>query len=613
MTFSVAPTGTVTFLDGATTLGTGTLNVSRVATFTTSSLAGGPAHSITARYNGDVSFAAAASNLISQKVMIPTTTSVVSSLNPALPGQSVTFTATVAGTGGPPTGTVTFFDGGTSLGTSTLNGSGMATVTTSLLAAGSHAITASYGGDANFNSSSAPQITQVVLRPTTTALVSSPNPSTVAQSVTFTATVSSSAGTPTGSVTFFEGGTSLGTGTLSGGVATFSLSSLALGSHSITASYGGDANFSGSTSPTFTHAVVPGKPSTTALISSLNPSVAGQPVTFTAMVSGAGGPPTGTATFLDGATSLGTLPLIAGVATFTTSSLAAGTHAITARFDGDTNFAISTSALVSQMINAKPTTTTLVLSVNPSAAGQSVTFTATVGGAGGPPTGAVTFFDSSTTLGTGTLSAGVASFTTSSLAAGSHPITARYGGDATFAVSTSSPVIQSVAGFAPANTATVVAGQSVSIGLTVFGSSGTFTLSCVGAPLKSSCAFNPNPVIPVLGGTQVQLMFSTASSRLPARPSDRNPWPWQTLEISTVLAALIAMGIIKLAIAPRRQAFGVCLAVIFFAVVLTGCGSGSSSDITPPYTGTPKGPATFTVTGTSGTTTLSTQVTVTVQ
>jgi hypothetical protein len=91
---------------------------------------------------------------------------------------------------------------------------------------------------------------------TTTALISSANPSVVGQSVTFTATVSStSSGSISGTVTFKDGGATLGTGPVSGGVATFSTSSLAQGAHSITAEYGGNANFNGSTSNTVSQQV----------------------------------------------------------------------------------------------------------------------------------------------------------------------------------------------------------------------------------------------------------------------------------------------------------------------------------------------------------------------
>ena len=100
----------------------------------------------------------------------PTTTTVVSSLNPAAYGASVTFTATVAftGTNSPPTGTVTFFNGTLNLGFGTLNGSQVATFTTSTLAPGSDSITAVYSGDTNYAASTSSILTQTITAPTFT-------------------------------------------------------------------------------------------------------------------------------------------------------------------------------------------------------------------------------------------------------------------------------------------------------------------------------------------------------------------------------------------------------------------------------------------------------------
>jgi len=105
----------------------------------------------------------------------------------------------------------------------------------------------------------------------------------------------------------------------------------------------------------------------------------------------------------------------------------------------------STTAGVVITVIANLTVTSLSSSINPSALGQTVTFTATVSGSGGTPTGAVTFKDGSTTLGTGMLSGGTATFPTSSLAVGNHSITAVYGGDSNFATSTSTTLTQVVA------------------------------------------------------------------------------------------------------------------------------------------------------------------------
>ncbi len=270
---------------------------------------------------------------------------------------------------------------------------------------------------------------------TTTSVTSDVNPSSVGETVTFTATVSPAAAT--GSVEFFDGVTSLGTGTLAGGVATFATAALTVGSHDITATYGGDASFAGSTG-SLTQVVGLGTTSTI-VTSSLNPSAFGTSVTFTATVSvlSGVGTPSGSVEFFDGATSLGTGTLAGGVATFATAALTVGSHDITATYGGDASFAGSTGSLT-QVVGLGTTSTIVTSSLNPSAFGTSVTFTATVSvlSGVGTPSGSVEFFDGATSLGTGTLAGGVATFATAALAAGSHDITATYGGDASFAGST---------------------------------------------------------------------------------------------------------------------------------------------------------------------------------
>ncbi len=194
-----------------------------------------------------------------------TATKVSSSVSPSVYGQAVTFTATVAASSpgtGSPTGAVTFEDGSATLGTgslSTTNGVTTASFSTAgLSVSSSHSIKAVYSGDPNFTTSTSSPLAQAVNQAaTTTALAFSPANPTYGQSVTFTATVAASspgAGSPTGTVTFKDGSTTLGTGILStaGGVTTasFSTSSLAAGTHAITASYGGDPNFTGSAGST---------------------------------------------------------------------------------------------------------------------------------------------------------------------------------------------------------------------------------------------------------------------------------------------------------------------------------------------------------------------------
>jgi hypothetical protein len=395
-----------------------------------------------------------------------TSLALASSANPSAYGQSVTLTATV--TPSMAAGTVTFTDGSTNLGTATLSGA-TAALTTSKLSAGPHNIQAVYTDSSGFFASSSASLTQTVSQAaTTTTLSSSANPSISGQTVTFTATVTTAAGAPTGTVTFLDGTATIGTGTVASGKATLTISTLASGSHSITAAYSGDSNFTASASTVLAQTV--NKVSVTAtVVSSKNPSVFGQAVTFTATLTAAG-TPTGSITFNDGSVPLGTSALAGASAQLTLSSLAAGTHSITAVYNGDANFSGATSALLTQTVNKASSTTSVVSSANPSVSTQAVTFTATVAAsASGTPTGSVTFQDGTATLATVTLAGGTATLTTSTLAAGNHRIKAVYAGDGNFAGSTSAVLTQTVS--KAASTAVIASSPNPS----VFGQSVTLT------------------------------------------------------------------------------------------------------------------------------------------
>jgi hypothetical protein len=346
------PTGAVTFKDGAATLGTGTLSSGK-ATFKTSTLSVAT-HSITAVYAGSTSFAGSTSSVLSETVKQATSaTALASSLNPSTFGAAVTFAATVTSTGGTPTGTVTFKDGAATLGTGTLS-SGKATFKTSTLSVATHSISAVYAGSTDFTTSTSSALTQTVKQATSsTALTSSLNPSTFATAVTFTAAFTSTGGTPTGTVTFKDGSTTLGTGTLSSGKAAFSTSVLAVGSHSITAVYGGSANYNTGTSAVLTETVNKATRSTK-LTSSLNPSTLGKSVTFTIIVvtvAPGSGTPTGTVTLKNGATTVGTATLASGKATISTSALTHGAHSMTAVYSGSVDDLGSTSTILTQTVN----------------------------------------------------------------------------------------------------------------------------------------------------------------------------------------------------------------------------------------------------------------------
>jgi hypothetical protein len=183
---------------------------------------------------------------------LATSTTLASSLNPSAYGQNVTWTSTVSTAGTlAPSGEVSYTwqsaTGTNTIGTTRLNQGDVATLNRRFLDAGTYPITATYLGDTSYFSSASPAITQTVLPATTVATISSsPNPSTLGQSVKFTARFTSPTIIPTGSVTFEAGTTVLGTAQLSSGNATLTTSTLPLGSTVVKVTYDGNSNINGS-------------------------------------------------------------------------------------------------------------------------------------------------------------------------------------------------------------------------------------------------------------------------------------------------------------------------------------------------------------------------------
>ena len=437
------PPGSVTFMDGATPIGTTPLDGAGVASLSVSNLTVG-AHSIQATYAATTNFQGSASNTVAQVVdKIATSTNLVVSPNPAVTNQTLTLTATVSSIApgsGTPAGSVTFTDGVVSLSTVALDGAGIATLSLPGYALGAHMFQAQYAGSATYAASTSASVPHTTNKgDSITALFSSSNPAAISQSVTFTATVTAAppaAGVPTGSVSFADGATPLATVPLAAGTAAFSTSALAIGSHSITVSYSGDAGFNASASAPLSQAI--SSAIVIAPVSLPNP-VRGTAYSQTITASGI---PAGPYTFT---VSAGTLP--PGL-TLATSGLLSGTPTTPGAFSFTVEAANGpgpASQAYSVTVAPSATTTALAVAPNPSTLDQSVTLTATVSGPLGPPTGSVTFKDGGASLGAVSLDAGGnASLTTAGLALGAHTLQASYSGDANFSASDSNIVNQTV-------------------------------------------------------------------------------------------------------------------------------------------------------------------------
>jgi hypothetical protein len=369
-----SPTGTVTFQDNGTAIGTCSAQAvsSSAASCTIASLSHGT-HPITAVYNGDASFTGSTSNTVSEVVNAASTvTSVTSSVSQSVSGQSVTFTATITvgppGSGSP-TGAVAFKDGATVISgcSSQAVSSSSASCTVSTLSTGAHSITAVYSGDASFSTSTSGSVSHPVSAATTATVLSADvNPSVTGQSVTFTADLTVTppgSGSPTGAVSFKDGGTVISTCSsqaVSNSAASCTISTLSDGTHTITAVYSGDVNFTGS-SNNLVELVTKASPTVTIIAS--QPGGTGANVQFGISVAGSAISPTGTVNVArqsTPATTIATCVLAGtgGSATCTTSaSVGPGTTAFVANYvgDGSYNSASGTSnSLTVQSVRAQP-------------------------------------------------------------------------------------------------------------------------------------------------------------------------------------------------------------------------------------------------------------------
>ncbi len=359
---SGTPTGTISFYDGATKLGTSPVTAG-TAVFNDFTLSVG-SHNLNARYNGAPLALPSNSTVVTQKVVIieNTATAFTVSPNPATLNQTVTFTAKVTPVGGAiiPTGIVNFYHGNTLLGSATLNGSGVGTWTTHSLPIGSYTVFAKFVASAQFLGSQS-TYAYLLVKPlpiaTSTTLTSNLSATTFNGSITFTAAVTPASGMtfPTGTVNFMLGNLKLGVGTLnSTGKATLTTTALPAGSDYITAQFPGQGNFSASNSPLL-HINVARLTTTTTVKPSVTTAVLGTSVTLTAVVTSSVPVfiPTGTVAFTSNGVRLGNGTLDGtGTAVFPTTTLPVGTDNISAIYNGDTDHNSSIATAVPVKITA---------------------------------------------------------------------------------------------------------------------------------------------------------------------------------------------------------------------------------------------------------------------
>jgi trimeric autotransporter adhesin len=560
------------------------------------------------------------------------------------PSAEITFTATViSNTGGAtPTGTVTFTDEttGDQLPGSPvqLDGTGTAALTISSgLNLGGNNIVASYSGDSTYAANTT-QPSVVTLEKSTTTPTVTPATLTPAGGANLAVTVSIAVGTPpagqsppTGAVTLNLDGKAAGSAALntSGGTtsASFTISVPTAGTHSLQAVYAGDDNYDSSTSAAVSITVSKMATTTTltAAPATLSPGI---PEALTAVVNAASGVNSGTAitgsvSFYDGTTLLGTATISSYAATLNNITLSTTTaHLLTAVYSGDTNWAASTSAPLS--LAAALLADTITLTAVPTTAGpsQSIAFTATVTPTTTPaatyeqnPTGQVAFFNGTTALGTATLSIGVgnasfATFNTANLPGGSDTITAVYAGDSYFAAGTSNSITVTVQDFtitptsgASASGLTIIKGQSGSASYVVSGLggfTGQMQLVCNVPPQANmTCSPSPTQVTPTATVTFTVQTYTTGGPNSTTSKNSRPPDSLKNLRIadSTALAFLVLIAPIggrarKL----RRYA---ALVLLLIPICLTNIGCSNSNAPGQQSTGTPLGANTITITATS--------------
>ncbi|MBV9952957.1 MAG: Ig-like domain repeat protein, partial [Acidimicrobiia bacterium] len=382
-TAAVSPTsgdGTVKFTEDGTTIpGCAAKPLSAGKATCNRTYDSGGSHDIVATYSNDSSFSDSTSPTVQQVITAPqpVTGTLTSSDTSVDGGEPVTFTATVTPTDGG--GTVTFTDNNTTIagcGNLPLTASGQATCT--MVSQGpEHAlIEATYSGDSNFLGTSLGSLLQNVTAATSTAIASSANPVSAGVAVTYTATLTPV--TSFGTISFTDNGNGIsGCDFIApdgSGKATCTVTYGSGGPHAVQALYSGWTglgSFAPSTSPVLGQSVNALAASSTALVSSANPTTTGAPTTYTATVTASN--LSGTVLFTDDGNPISGCEAVAvsgsGQAQCAQTYSDVGSHSIVATYSGTAGVAVSSSATVTETVDVPTALSALLLAVGGAVAG----------------------------------------------------------------------------------------------------------------------------------------------------------------------------------------------------------------------------------------------------
>jgi Pro-kumamolisin, activation domain/Bacterial Ig-like domain (group 3) len=532
-------------------------------------------------------------------------------------------------------------------------GTASASVTT--LPGGSYQVLAQYGGDGVYGASaSSPVSVMIKPEPSVTSLtygIGIPT-GTVAfgSALTYVAVPTglntNSSGLATGSATFTDGSASATVPLNVNGVATWSPQVLALGPHSVTVSYSGDASYTPSSGGPLTFTVVQGTPSLELEVLDQPPTVctvggtcstnyvAGSNVVVHVVLRGANAnvPPTGTVTITLGALTQ-TVPVVAesyineglSTANVTLNNVPAGTYSLSASYSGDANWNTASYTLPQQLsfvANSAVATSTTTLTASASSVNSSgsVTFNVTVTASTdqyGTPVGIVSLLGNGTEFAGGLLGSGIVTASTTETATivvpatelpiGQLNVTAVYSGTVGVASSVSAPVQLNVTASdftfsAGASSLTVQSGQTGTVPLLLGGPYGIgvpVSLACAPSSGLFTCSVSPaSPTVTGSGMATLTVVAGVPGTTARVFPMlDHNPGRWFVAACSFAFAF---GAVIILPVGRSKRRVQVILPLFALLFLATSCGGGSSSAPPPPNTNpTPPGAYSVLVTATS--------------